>query len=358
MNHNVLFEPVRLGGVELPNRVLMAPLTRQRAASDGTPTELIAKHYEQRASAGLIIAEMTAVSPFGRAYLNAPGMYQDSHREGWRRVTEAVHRAGGRIFSQLAHAGRISHPSLLPRNATPMAPSAVRPAGHVYTSSGKQPYVTPHALEVGEIAGVVAEFAAAARMAKDAGFDGVELHAANGYLIDQFLRDGANQRTDAYGGSAEKRARFLREVVQAVVSVWGAGHVGVRMSPFNPFNDMSDSNPRESFAVFAGALSAFGLAYLHVIEPAGQSEGRLTPRMRELFGGPVIGNGGFDTKAAAAAIGSGEAEAIAFGVPFLANPDLPARLAGNLPLNTPDSSTFYGGGARGYIDYPAYSQIA
>lgn len=358
MNHNILFQPVQLGGVQLPNRVLMAPLTRQRAAGDGTPTDLIARHYEQRASAGLIISEMTVVSAHGRAYLNAPGMYQDSHREGWKRVTEAVHRAGGRIFSQLAHAGRISHPSLLPGNATPVAPSAVRPAGHVYTASGKQLYVTPHALDAGEIAAVVEEFAAAARMAKDAGFDGVELHAANGYLLDQFLRDGTNRRTDAYGGSPENRVRFLTEVVQAVVNVWGAGRVGVRMSPFNSFNDMSDSNPRESFAVFAGALSSFGLAYLHVIEPAGTASDRLTPRMRALFGGPVVGNGGFDTKAAAAAIGSGEAEAIAFGVPFLANPDLPARLAGNLPLNTPDPSTFYGGDARGYIDYPVYSQTA
>lgn len=357
MNH-LLFEPVQLGAVQLPNRVLMAPLTRQRAKSDGTPTDLIATHYQQRASAGLIITEMTVVSAHGRAYLNAPGMYQDSHREGWRRVTEAVHQAGGRIFAQLAHAGRISHPSLLPGNAIPVAPSAVRPAGHVYTSSGKQPYVTPHALQTGEIAAVVQEFAAAARMAQEAGFDGVELHAANGYLLDQFLRDGTNQRTDAYGGSPEKRARFLMEVTQAVANVWGAGRVGVRLSPFNAFNDMLDSNPRQSFPVFAGALAAFGLAYLHVIEPAGGASGRLTPRMRELFGGPLIGNGGFDTKAAAAAIGSGEAEAISFGVPFLANPDLPARLAGNLPLNTPDPSTFYGGDARGYIDYPAYSQAA
>jgi N-ethylmaleimide reductase len=357
MNPNILFEPVQLGAIRLPNRDLMAPLTRQRAAADGTPTGLIATHYQQRASAGLIIAEMTVVSPYGRAYLSAPGMYQDSHREGWQRVTTNVHEAGGRIFSQLAHAGRISHPSLLPGNATPIAPSAVRPAGHVYTTSGRQTYVTPHALDAGEIAAVTREFENAARMAKEAGFDGVEVHSANGYLLDQFLRDGTNQRTDGYGGSPEKRVRFLMEVVQALVNVWGAGRVGVRLSPFNPFNDMSDSNPRESFPLFASALSTFGLAYLHVIEPAG-AENRLTPRMRESFRGAVVGNDGFDTMAAARAIGSGEAEAISFGVPFLANPDLPARLARNLPLNTPDPATFYGGDARGYIDYPAYSQAA
>lgn len=355
---NLLFEPVQLGAVQLPNRILMAPLTRRRAAEDGTPTPLIATYYEQRASAGLIISEMTVVAATGQAYMNAPGLYSDSHREGWRNVTHRVHKAGGKIFAQIAHAGRISHPSLQPNQALPVAPSAIRPAGHVYTPTGPQPYVTPHALSVEEIAVIVKEFEDAARMALEAGFDGIELHSANGYLLDQFLRDGSNQRTDGYGGSAENRVRFLLEVIAAVSRVWGAGRVGVRFSPFNAFNDMSDSNPRESFSVFAAALAPLGLAYLHVIEPATEAANRLTPRLRNLFQGPVIGNGGFSTEAAHQALHSGEAEAIAFGVPFLANPDLPARFAANLPLNTPDPSTFYSGGAKGYTDYPAYVPVA
>jgi N-ethylmaleimide reductase len=352
-----LFQPVRIGDLHLPNRILMAPLTRLRATPDGTPTPIVADYYAQRASAGLIISEMTIVSPMGQAYINAPGLYTDSHRQGWRNVTGAVHREGGRIFAQIGHAGRISHPSLLPNNATPVAPSAIRPAGHVHTHSGNRPYVTPRALASNEIPAVIEEFAAAARMAQEAGFDGIELHAANGYLIDQFLRDGTNHRTDAYGGAPQNRVRFLLEVIEAVSKVWGPSRVGVRLSPFNPFNDMSDSNPREAFAVFAAALAPLGLAYLHVIEPATETN-RLTPRLRQLFQGPIIGNGGFHAGAAGQAIHNGEAEAIAFGVPFLANPDLPARFAANLPLNTPDPSTFYSGGARGYTDYPAYAHTA
>lgn len=356
--HSPLLEPIQLGALALPNRILMAPLTRLRAEADGTPTELIATYYRQRASAGLLISEMTVVSPFGQAYLNAPGLYADSHREGWRRVTEAVHQAGGRIFAQIAHAGRISHPSLLPGGATPVAPSAVRPAGTVHTRSGSQPYVMPHALDEAGIAQVVREFADGARMAKEAGFDGIELHSANGYLLDQFLRDGANKRKDGYGGPAANRVRFLKEVVEAVTKVWGAGRVGVRLSPFNGFNDMSDSNPRESFPVFAQALSGYGLAYLHVFEPVPENGDWLTTRLRDAFGGPVIANGGFDGRSAEQVVAAGGAAAIAFGTPFLANPDLPLRLANGLPLNTPDPSTFYGGGARGYIDYPAYSHTA
>jgi len=356
--HSRLLEPVQLGSLFLPNRVLMAPLTRLRAEPDGTPTELIAIYYRQRASAGLIISEMTVVSPFGQAYLNAPGLYSDSHRQGWRRVTDAVHGAGGQIFAQLAHAGRISHPSLLPGGATPVAPSPVRPAGHVHTRSGSQPYLTPRALDTGEIAEVVREFESAARMAQEAGFDGVELHSANGYLLDQFLRDGTNHRTDIYGGSARKRVRFLQEVIEAVAKVWGPGRVGVRLSPFNSFNDMSDSNPRESFPVIAQSLAGYGLAYLHLFEPLGGKDVRLTPLLRDAFRGPVIANGGFDEHSANEAVSAGFAQAIAFGTPFLANPDLPLRLAQRLPLNTPDPSTFYTGGARGYIDYPEYIHSA
>lgn len=355
MHSPLLLEPVQLGSLTLPNRVVMAPLTRLRAEADGTPTELIATYYRQRASAGLIISEMTVVSPFGQAYLNAPGLYSDSHREGWRRVTDTVHHAGGRIFAQLAHAGRISHPSLLPGGASPVAPSAVRPAGHVHTRSGSQPYVTPRALDTAEIAAVVSEFQSAARMAQEAGFDGIELHSANGYLLDQFLRNRTNHRTDNYGGSAQNRVRFLQEVIEAVVKVWGPDRVGVRLSPFNSFNDMSDSNPRQSFSIIARALSTSGLAYLHVFEPMGPKDKWLTPLLRDAFRGPVIANGGYDGHSAQQVVSAGIAEAIAFGTPFLANPDLPLRLANGLPLNTPDPSTFYTGGARGYIDYPAHS---
>ncbi|MBL8176433.1 MAG: alkene reductase [Bryobacterales bacterium] len=355
MKRSLLFEPVKLGKLWLPNGVLMAPLTRLRAEADGTPGEMIAKYYEQRASAGLIISEMTVVSAKGQAYLNAPGMYTEGHRKGWRRVTDAVHGAGGRIFSQLAHAGRISHPSLLPGGAIPVGASAVRPAGHVHTRSGSQPYVTPRALEIGEIGGVVKEFADAARMAMEAGFDGVELHSANGYLLDQFLRDGTNWRQDGYGGPAKGRARLLLEVVEAVTEVWGAGRVGVRLSPFNGFNDMSDTNPRETFTVAAEALSGRGLAYLHIFEPV--QEAWLTPRLRQAFGGALVVNGGFDVETGNAVVEGRSADAVAFGVPFLANPDLPERLRAGLPLNRPDPTTFYTGGARGYIDYPVHSPI-
>ena len=239
-----------------------------------------------------------------------------------------------------------------------MAPSAVRPAGHVHTRSGSQPYLTPRALDTDGIAEVVREFESAARMAQEAGFDGIELHAANGYLLDQFLRDGTNHRTDSYGGSARKRVRFLQEVIEAVANVWGPGRVGVRLSPFNSFNDMSDSNPRESFPVIAQSLAGYGLAYLHVFDPVAKKDVWLTPLLRDAFRGPVIANGGFDGYSAQEAVSAGKAEAIAFGTPFLANPDLPLRLAKGLPLNTPDPSTFYTGGARGYIDYPAHIHAA
>lgn len=354
-----LFSPVQLGALTLKNRILMAPMTRNRANADGTPTTLMAEHYAQRAQAGLVITEMTVVSEMGVAYLNAPGLYRDSHVDGWRQVADRVHAAGGLIVAQIAHAGRVSHSSLLPGQQLPVAPSAIRPVGHVYTKTGRQPFETPRTLEPGEITAVVKEFGAAARLALQAGFDGVELHAANGYLLDQFLRDGSNQRADGYGGSIANRIRALQEVTEAAVSVWGAGRVGVRISPFNGFNDMVDSDPESTFAAVAEALADQRLGYLHVVEAAGRkADHRLTPELRRRFRGGVIVNEGFDRPSAEAALRRGEADAVSFGSPFIANPDLPARFAEDLPLARPDASTFYGGGARGYTDYRPYGVAA
>lgn len=336
----------------------MAPMTRNRANPDGSASALMAEHYAQRAGAGLIVTEMTVVSASGIAYLNAPGLYTKAQAESWRPLTSKVHKAGGLIVAQLAHSGRISHPSLLPGQLTPVAPSPIKPAGHVYAPTGPQPYVTPRALSSSEIARIVEEFAASARLALDAGFDGIELHAANGYLLDQFLRDATNRRDDEYGGPAANRFRFLHETVNAVASVWGTGRIGVRISPFNPYNDMADSHPELTFTLLANELSKLGLAYLHVVEPVGGAAPRLTPELRRRFHGPLIANGGFDQASAENALQQGEADAVSFGVSFIANPDLPARFARNVPLSAPDPDTFYLGGARGYIDYPAHLSAA
>lgn len=360
MQHSThLLSPLRLGALNLKNRILMAPMTRNRANADGTPSGLMAEHYAQRASAGLVITEMTVVSAMGVAYLKAPGLYRETHRAGWRQVVDRVHQAGGLIVAQIAHAGRVSHPSLLPGQGLPVAPSPIRPAGHVYTRGGRQAFVFPRALETHEIQAVVAEFEQASRLAREAGFDGIELHAANGYLLDQFLRDGTNQRTDAYGGPIANRLRILLEVTEAVVNVWGPGRVGVRISPFNPYNDIADSNPAATFTAVADSLAGQRLAFLHVVEPAtGDVAARLTPELRRRFQGGVIVNGGFDRTTAEEALIRGEADAVSFGVPFIANPDLPARFARDLPLAVPDSSTFYAGGARGYTDYNPYRLAA
>jgi N-ethylmaleimide reductase len=351
-----LFTPVQLGGQALPNRIVMAPMTRNRAGPGNVPGALAADYYAQRASAGLIVTEATQVSPQGVGYPGTPGIHSEAQVAGWRRVTDAVHAAGGRIFLQLWHVGRISHPSLQPGGVLPVAPSAIAPQGDAFTATGPQPFVTPRALETAEIPGIVAQFENGARHALAAGFDGVEIHAANGYLIDQFLRDGINQRTDRYGGSLANRARFLLEVTAAVVGVWGAERVGVRLSPQSDFNSMSDSDPRATFGHAALALSHFGLAYLHVVEPAGAlPEGArpLVPDLKEAFGGPLMVNGGYTRALAEAVLARGEADLVSFGSSFLANPDLPLRLARNAPLNTPDPATFYGGTERGYTDYPA-----
>lgn len=355
-----LLTPVRLGDLELPNRTVMAPMTRCRAGEGGAPTDLVAAYYAQRASAGLIVTEATPVEPRGHGYPGIPGLHTDRQEEKWGDVVDAVHREGGRIFSQLWHCGRISHPRTQPEGRRPVAPSAVRPEGSIRTGEGEKPFVPPRALETEEVEEAVEHFRRAADRARRAGFDGVELHGANGYLVDQFLRDGTNRREDRWGGSVEGRVRFLAEVTDALVEVWGPERVGVRLSPLNPYNDMEDSDPAATFGAAAEALAERGIACLHVVEPDPAShEGEEHPvvtRMREAFGGTVILNGGYGREGANEAIASGRAELVSFGKPFLANPDLPERFARDLPLNEPDPETFYQGGAAGYIDYPTWEE--
>ena len=351
-----LFAPVSLGGTTLRNRIVMAPLTRNRAAPGNLPHALNAEYYAQRASAGLIITEATQVSPQGVGYPGTPGIHSAEQVEGWRRVTEAVHDQDGRIFLQLWHVGRISHPSLQPDGALPVAPSAIKPDGEVFTDEGPQPFVTPRALETGEIPGIVSQYRQAAANARAAGFDGIEVHAANGYLLDQFLRDGSNRRQDAYGGPVENRARLLFEVLDAVTAVWEPDQVGVRLSPVNSFNAMADSDPDATFGYVVEQLNGYGLAYLHVVETdmTGVAEPQRYDRdaLRRAFQGPYMANGGYDQARAEAALSESAADLVAFGQPYIANPDLVARFAQDAPLNTPDPATFYGGDAKGYTDYP------
>jgi N-ethylmaleimide reductase len=351
-----LLTSIRLGPYELRNRIVMAPMTRRRADPDGAPTSPTATYYAQRASAGLIITEASLVSAMGASYPGSPGIYSDAQAAAWGRVARSVQARRGRIFLQLWHAGRVSHPSMLPGSAVPVAPSAIAIRGEIATASGTEPFPTPRALEPSEIRQIVAQFAMAARRAREAGLDGVEVHAAQGYLIDQFLRDGSNTRVDAYGGSVEGRARLLLEVLEAVCGVWSPGCVGVQLSPTSLLNDMRDSDPAGTFGHIAARLNGFGLAYLHVFEPLGPEppEARMTPRLRAAFRGALIANGGYRGETAEAAIASGAADLISFGRLFIANPDLPERFAVGAPLDEPDPATFYGGGERGYTDYPPY----
>jgi len=349
-----LFDPIAIGSLQLPNRIVMAPMTRNRAGAGDVPTELNALYYAQRASAGLIISEGTQVSPEGKGYPGTPGIHTPEQEEGWRRVTSAVHARGGRIFAQLWHVGRISHPSLQPENGLPVAPSALRPQGEAITPSGPAPCVTPRALELAEIGRIVGDFGRAAERAKRAGFDGAELHGANGYLLDQFLRDSTNLRGDRYGGSVQNRARLLLDCVEAVAAVFGAGKVGVKLSPLNPFNDIWDSNPRRTFGHAVEELGRRGLAYLHLTR--GGDDGHFDwSALRRAFDGPVILNGGYDLAAAELALAEEAADLIAFGQAYLSNPDLVERLRGGAALNAADRQTFYGGDARGYTDYPVLS---
>lgn len=345
-----LLEPISVGDLTLPNRVFMAPLTRSRAGEGRVPNALMAEYYSQRASAGLILTEATSVSPEGVGYADTPGIWSEDQVEGWKAVTSAVHEKGGRIFSQLWHVGRISDPFFL-NGALPVAPSAIAADGHVSLLRPKRPYVVPRALDSGEIAGIVADYARASENAKRAGFDGVELHGANGYLLDQFLQDGTNRRSDSYGGPIENRARLAMEVVDAAIRIWGAHRVGMHLSPRGDMHGMSDSDPSATFGYVAEELGRRGLAFLCVRESRGP--GALAPMLRRAFDGIFVGNEDYSREEAEAALAADEADAIAFGKAFIANPDLPERIALGAALNEPRPETFYTGGAAGYTDYPA-----
>jgi len=353
-----LFSPLKLGAIETPNRVYLAPLTRCRAAEGNVPTELNAEYYRQRATGGLLIAEATSVSPRGFGYPNTPGIFTDAQVEGWRKVTGAVHAVGGRIFLQLWHVGRISHTSYQPGGVAPIAPSAIRARGKVFTGTSMEDFSEPRALELSEIPGVIAEYRRGAENAKKAGFDGVEIHNANGYLLDQFLRDGTNHRTDEYGGSVAKRARLTLEVTRTVAEVWGADRVGIRLSPGGVFNDMRDSDPVATFGYVLKELDTMKLAYAHVTQVTAQdiahgATGGVGPReLRPFYRGTLVSAGGFTRETGDRAIAEGWADAIAFGVPFLSNPDLPERFRQGAALNVADESTFYASGPKGYTDYP------
>jgi N-ethylmaleimide reductase len=362
-NASILFSPTSLGDIALANRVVMAPLTRDRAIEGRVPTPLSVDYYRQRASAGLIIAEATQINPVGQGYLDTPGIYSQAQVAGWKAVTDAVHAAGGRIVLQLWHVGRISHVSLLPQGEVPVAPSAIRAKAQTVTANGMEDVSEPRALALEEIPQLIADYRSAARNAIDAGFDGVEVHAANGYLIEQFLRDGSNHRSDAYGGSIEHRTRLLAEVVQAVAEEIGAGRTGVRLSPASPGNDASDSAPQPLFERAVERLDAIGgLAFIHVIEgTTGGARDQLPfdyAALKARFHGPWIVNNGYDKAMAVAALVEGRADAVAFGRPFIANPDLVARLRQDAPLASFNPDTLYGGGAEGYTDYPPLESAA
>jgi len=345
-----LLDPLVLGVWRLPNRVVLAPLTRTRASAGRVPNAMMAEYYRQRAAAGLMISEATSVTSMGVGYPDTPGIWSPEQVAGWKLVTRAVHEAGGRILLQLWHVGRVSDPSYL-AGALPVAPSAIAPDGHPSLLRPTRQFVTPRALEREEIPGVVAAFKRGARNAERAGFDGVEIHGANGYLLDQFLQDSTNRRTDDYGGSIENRARLMLEVTDAVVSVWGTGRVGMHLAPRGDVYSMGDSNPAATFGYVAEQLGRRGIAFIAAREAVGP--GRLGPELKRKFGGIYIANESFSFETANQTIAAGDADAVAFGKLFIANPDLPKRFALGAPLNTPDPSTFYGSGPHGYTDYPA-----
>jgi len=353
-----LFSEYELGQLKLANRIVMAPMTRSRAIEGNVPNPIAAIYYAQRASAGLLITEGTQVSPQGVGYIRTPGIYSPEQVAGWKLITDAVHEAGGRIFAQLWHVGRVSHPDFHD-GEPPVAPSALPVDGQVFTPQGQKPIEIPRALELTELPGIVAQFRGGAENAKTAGFDGVEIHGANGYLLDQFIKDGSNHRIDAYGGAIANRARLPLEVTEAVIGVWGPKKVGYRIAPHFSSLSMSDSNPIETFSYLAEKLSGLELGYLHVVEAiAGRmalpaQKTRTAPIMRQKFNGALIVNGGYGAESGNAAIANGEADLVSFGVPFLANPDLPERFRTGAPLNQADFATFYTGEEKGYIDYPA-----
>ncbi|MFC3628289.1 alkene reductase [Paracoccus angustae] len=349
-----LFDPLQIGPLSLRNRVVMAPLTRARAGADRIPNAMMAEYYAQRAGAGLILSEATSVTPMGVGYADTPGIWNDAQVQGWKLVTKAVHEAGGLIFLQLWHVGRISDPMFLD-GRPPVAPSAIRPAGTVSLVRPKKEYVTPRALETDEIPGIVEAYRLAAENARRAGFDGVEIHAANGYLIDQFLQDRSNRRTDRYGGPIENRARFLMEIADAVIGVWGADRVGLHLAPRGDQHDMGDSDPKALFTHVARQMRDRGLAFICLRERLGDDS--LLDDIKAAFGGIVIANEGLTRDSAADLIRSGRADAAAFGKDFIATPDLPRRFAEDLSLNPQDPATFYGSGPKGYVDYPVAEEV-
>jgi len=348
-----LFSPIKVGDIILPNRIVMAPLTRCRASTGRVPNALMAEYYAQRADAGLILSEATSVTPQGVGYPDTPGIWSDAQIEGWTKVTHAVHAAGGRIFLQLWHVGRVSHPDYL-NGKLPVAPSAIAPLGHVSLLRPLRDYVTPRALKIAEISGIIERYRNGAENAKRAGFDGVEIHGANGYLLDQFLQDSTNKRNDSYGGSIENRARLLLEVTDAAISVWGKGRVGVHLAPRGDAHTMGDSDPLNTFGYVAEQLGQRGIAFIFTRESLG--ENRISPALKKRFGGVLIANEGFNRETAQQVLTAGEADAVSFGKDYISNPDLVRRLQLNLALNPYHTDTFYGAGSQpaktGYTDYP------
>jgi len=349
MNYPTLFDSLQVGDLRLPNRIIMSPLTRARAGETRIPNDLMAEYYKQRAGAGLILSEATTVTPMGLGYGDTPGIWSQEQVEGWRKITAAVHASGGRILMQLWHVGRISDPMFL-GGELPVAPSAIAADGYVSLERPKKRYVTPRALELDEIPGIVEAYRLGALNAKAAGFDGVEIHGANGYLLDQFLQDGTNHRTDCYGGSIENRARLLLEVTDAAISVWGPGRVGMHLAPRSDFHDISDSNPLATFTYVARELGRRQIAFICVREAEGPDS--IEPKLKREFGGVTIANQSFTLETATKILERGDADAVAFGTLYIANPDLATRFALNAPLNEPNPATSYGDGSIGYTDYP------
>lgn len=344
-----LFDSIKVGALTLPNRIIMSPLTRSRAVDQRIPNDLMLEYYKQRSGAGLIITEATSVTPMGVGYANTPGIWSEEQVSGWKKITEAVHKEGGRIFLQLWHVGRISDPMFL-NGELPVAPSAIQPKGHVSLVRPEKAYVTPRALGVDEIPAVVEAFRKGAENAKSAGFDGVEIHGANGYLLDQFLQDSTNKRTDKYGGTIENRARLMLEVTDEVISVWGADRVGMHLAPRGDSHDMGDSDPLRTFTYVAEQLGKRKIAFICAREAV--RDDWFAPKLKQVFGGVYIANEGFDKNSAQEVVAAGKVDAVAFGKPFIANPDLPYRFESGLELNTPDATTFYASTAKGYTDYP------
>ncbi|PCJ30379.1 MAG: alkene reductase [Gammaproteobacteria bacterium] len=358
MKFDHLFSEIKLGDLSLSHRIVMAPLTRCRSSQPGDiPNDMNAEYYRQRSSAALIISEATQISPQGKGYAFTPGIHSDEQISGWKKVTDAVHEQGGYIFMQLWHVGRVSHSKLQPDNTLPVAPSAIAVEGQAFTEEGMFDFETPRALDLSEIPGIIEQYRLAAINAKKAGFDGVEIHAANGYLLEQFIKDGTNKRSDIYGGSIENRVRLALEVTQAVTDVWPGDKVGIRISPTGKFNSMTDSNPQAVYHYLVEKLNQFNLAYLHIVEKFGEGGVEVEKfdfeQLRHTFNGAYMANGGYNGESAEKSLSNDKSDLVAFGVPFISNPDLPQRIKQGASLTTANADTFYGGQEEGYIDYPS-----